>query len=204
MKLYSSKLAPNPRRVNLFIAEKGLGDRIERVDMDLATETKTPEHFRRDPHGLLPVLELDDGRFLSESRAICSYLEAIQPEPALMGDTPEERAFLEAIDRRVEFAVLYPLASWVRHGHPGLLALENPQLPDWAAASEAKARKAVAWLADDLSGRDFVAGNRFTIADITAFCALEFARLVKFRPWEEHPAIARWREALQARPAFAA
>jgi glutathione S-transferase len=204
MKLYTAKLAPNPRRVNQFVAEKGLWDRIERIDLELHTDAKAPEHLKRDPQGLLPVLELDDGRFVRESRAICSYLEMIAPEPNLMGETPEERVFIEMFDRRIEFAVLYPLANWVRHGHPGLAVLEQPQVPDWAASAQAKARAAMAWLNDDLAHRDWVAGNRFTIADITCFCAIEFARLVKFRAWEEHPHVARWREAMLARPATAA
>jgi glutathione S-transferase len=204
MKLYTARMAPNPRRVSIFLAEKGLTDRIEQVVMELSTDAKTPEHLARNHLGQLPVLELDDGRFLSESRAICTYLEAIAPEPNLMGTTPEERAFIEAFDRKIEFQVLWPLANWVRHGHPGLVVLEKTQVADWAALSETKARAAMAWLDDDLSQREWVAGGRFTIADITCFCAIEFARLMKFKPWEEHANIARWREAMRARPSMAA
>jgi glutathione S-transferase len=204
MKLYTGKLPPNPRRVNIFIAEKGLGDRIEMIELDLATQAKQPDHLARHPQGLVPVLELDDGRFLTESRAICSYLEHLVPEPNLLGETPEERAFIEMFDRRIEFGVLMPLAQWVRHGHPGLAVLEKPQVPDYAAASQAKAREAMAWLNDDLAKRTWVAGERFTIADITCFAAIEFARIVKFRAWEDHEHIARWRSAMLARPAVAA
>ena len=202
MKLYTAKLAPNPRRVHLFLAEKGLYDSIERIELDLATQTKVPDHLGRNPLGLVPVLELDDGRFLTESRAICSYIEAIHPEPNLMGLIPEERAFIEMFDRRIEFGVLYPLANWVRHSHPGLAVLENPQIAQVADVASEKARDAMVWLDEDLSQRDYVAGNRFTIADITTFCALEFARLVKFKPWETYPNIARWRYQVKARPAF--
>lgn len=200
MKLYTARLAPNPRRVTMFVAEKALADRIETVSLDLATQTKTPEHFARHPFGLLPVLELDDGSMLSESRAICSYLETIEPEPNLMGHTPVEKAFIEMHDRHVEFALLAPVAGWVRHGHPGLVALEPVQVEAYAQLSAGKARKAADWLDMHLSDRAYMAGNRFTVADITAFCALEFARLVKFKPWETHSHIARWREAVLARP----
>lgn len=204
MKLYTAKVAPNPRRVHMFIAEKGLGEVITFEVMELATGSKTPEHKARNPLGQLPVLELDDGRHLSESRAICSYLEGLYPEPNLMGETPEERAFIEMYDRQIELSVLYPIANWVRHGHPGLVTLEPVQVADWAALAEGKARAAMHWLDDALKGRDYVAGNRFTIADITCLCALEFARLMRFKPWEEHPNIARWREAVSARPSASA
>lgn len=200
MKLYTARLAPNPRRVTMFVAEKGLADRIEAVTLDLATQTKTPEHFARHPLGLLPVLELDDGSMLSESRAICSYLETVQPEPNLMGHTADERAFIEMYDRQVEFALLAAVAGWVRHGHPGLVALEPVQVEAYAQLSADKARKAADWLDVHLSDRAYMAGNRFTIADITAFCAIEFGRLVKFKPWETHTHITRWREAVLARP----
>ncbi|OYU76022.1 MAG: glutathione S-transferase [Alphaproteobacteria bacterium PA3] len=200
MKLYTAKLAPNPRRVHMFLAEKGLWETVERVELDLATQTKVPIHLERNPTGLVPVLELDDGRFLTESRAICSYLEHLHPEPNLMGETPEERAFIEMFDRRVEWSVLLPLMNWVRHAHPALGKLENPQIPDFAEACSEKAKAALVWLDADLAERDFVAGNRFTVADITAFSGLEFARLVKFKPWEIHPNIARWRDAVKARP----
>ena len=200
MKLYTAKLAPNPRRVHMFLAEKGLWEKVEKVHLDLATQTKVPEHLGRNPMGLVPVLELDDGRFLTESRAICTYLEHLQTEPNLMGETPEERAFIEMFDRRVEWGVLLPVANWVRHGHPGLAVLEKPQIQAFADASAEKAKVAMEWLNADLADRAYVAGNRFTIADITAFAALEFGRIVKFKPWEVHPNIARWREAVKARP----
>ncbi len=200
MKLYTARLAPNPRRVAMFVAEKGLTDRIETITLDLATQTKTPEHRARNPLGLVPVLELDDGTTLSESRAICQYLEAVQPEPNLMGQTPEERAFIEMHDRQVEFALLTSVAGWVRHSHPGLAVLEPVQVEAYAQLCADKARKAADWLDLHLSDRAYMAGNRFTIADITAFCTIEFGRLVRFKPWETHAHIARWREAVLARP----
>jgi glutathione S-transferase len=200
MKLYVSKMTPNPRRVLMFLAEKGVLDQFELVDLQLATDAKADEHLARNRLGKVPVLELPDGRHLSESRAICQYLEALHPEPNLMGATPEERAFFEMHDRHMELEILFPIANWVRHGHPGLSVIENPQVPDWSKVAEGKARAAMVWLDDDLSGREFIAGNRFSIADITCFVALEFARLMKFRPWEEYPNIARWREAVQSRP----
>lgn len=200
MKLYTAKMTPNPRRVTMFLAEKGVLDQFELVDLQLATDAKAEEHRARNHLGKVPVLELPDGRFLSESRAICQYIEAIHPEPNLMGATPEERAFFEMHDRHMELEILFPIANWIRHGHPGLAALENPQVAEWAKVSENKARAAMVWLDDDLSGREFIAGNRFSIADITAIVALDFGRLMKFRPWETHPNIARWRDAVLAHP----
>ena len=126
MKLYTSPMAPNPRRVDMFIAEKGIQG-IERVMVDLTTGAhKTPEFLARNPVGRVPVLELDDGRHLSESRAICTYLESRYPQPNLMGADGEERAFIEMADRQAEFFLLLTVANCVRHTHPGLAVLEQP------------------------------------------------------------------------------
>jgi glutathione S-transferase len=152
----------------------------------------------------VPVLELDDGRCLSESRAICSWLEGAHPQPNLMGEGFEERAFVESIDRQVEQYFFGTVANAIRHTHPGLAPLEQPQVAEYGRAQGAKAREAARWLDGLLSSQPFVAGQRFTIADITLLCALDFARgLMKFRPADEGLThLQAWRERMAERPAL--
>ena len=202
MKLYTSSRAPNPRRVLMFMAEKGITG-IQLVAVDLGREEhRAPAFTDLNPMAQVPVLELDDGRTLAETRAICTYLEGLYPEPNLMGDGFEERAFIEMMDRRCELQLFLRIANAVRHTHPGLATLEQPQFADFGAAQAEKVRDTVRWLDGVLANRDYVAGDRFTIADITAFCALEFARgLMKFRPAEEGFAnVQAWRDRLTERP----
>ena len=201
MKLHTSLRAPNPRRVDMFLIEKGITG-IEREVYDLnAGEHRSAKFTAMNPIARVPVLELDDGRFLAESRAICSYLEHLHPEPNLLGVDPVERAFIEMADRQVEMTLLAAVANHVRHTHPGLLPLENPQFADYAAEQGKRMVAAAALFDQLLSQRPWMAGDRFTIADITAFCGLEFARLVKFRPADaglQH--LADWRERVAERP----
>ncbi|MGH8285501.1 MAG: glutathione S-transferase family protein [Steroidobacteraceae bacterium] len=205
MKLYTSKGAANPRRVVMFLAEKGVRD-IPTVEVNLlAGEHESPEYRSVNPLARVPALELDDGRILCESRAICTYVEGLHPDPNLMGRSAEERAFIEMWDRRVEWHFFLPVAMWVRHSHPALVSLEQLQLPDYARTQEARTRETARWLDSELAERRYVAGERFTIADITAFVALEFARLVKFRAGEAGlPHLHRWREEMVARPSASA
>lgn len=186
MKLYTAHRAPNPRRVLMFIHEKGIGG-ITLVPVDLnAGEHKADAYCALNPVSTVPTLELDDGRCLSETRAICSYFEGLYPEPNLMGRDHEERAFVEMHDRRVEWYWLLPIANCVRHSHPGLAGLEQPQFPDFGRSQGEKVRERARWLDDTLALQPWIAGERFTIADITAFCALEFARgLMKFNAGAE-------------------
>jgi glutathione S-transferase len=186
MKLYTSLRAPNPRRVLMFIAEKGIGG-IETVQVDLGKgEHRAGDFTALNPMAQVPVLELDDGRHLSEARAICTYLEGLYPQPNLMGEGFEERAFIEMADRRCELQLFLRIANCIRHTHPGLAMLEQPQFADFGAAQGEKMRATAQWLDGVLAQQEYVAGERFTIADITAFCALEFARgLMKFRPGAE-------------------
>lgn len=185
MKLYISPRAPNPRRVTMFIAEKGITG-IEQAIVDLTKNEHKGDAYRaKNPLAKVPALELDDGRILSETRAICTYLEGVQPEPNLMGATFEERAFIEMTDRRIEFYLFGGIANCVRHTHPGLAPLEQPQFPEFGASQGMKVLDVARWLDGELASQPFVAGDRFTIADITAFCALEFGRgLMKFKPAE--------------------
>ena len=202
MKLYTSSRAPNPRRVLMFMAEKGIVD-IRLMPVDIGKGEHRDEAFTAlNPMAQVPVLELADGRTLAETRAICTYLEGLYPNPNLMGEGFEERAFIEMMDRRCELQLFLRIANVIRHTHPGLAVLEQPQFPDFGAAQGAKVRETAHWLDGVLADRDFVAGERFTIADITAFCALEFARgLMKFRPGEEgYVNLQRWRDRIAQRP----
>ncbi len=205
MKLYLAPRAPNPRRVTMFIAEKGV-EGIEQVPVDLNANEHKADAFRaRNPVSRVPVLELDDGRHLSETRAICTYLEGLAPEPNLMGRDATERAFIEMADRRVEWYLFALIANCVRHTHPGLAVLEQPQFPEFGRSQGDKVRENARWLDRTLASQPWVAGERFTIADITAFCALEFARgLMKFRPGDEGYAnLQAYRDRIAQRPSAA-
>lgn len=202
MRLYTSPRAPNPRRVLMFIAEKGITG-IEVVPVDLAQGQHRSEDFLAlNPLGQVPVLDLGDGRTLSETRAICTYLEGLAPQPNLMGADFEERAFIEMMDRRCELQLFLRIAHCIRHTHPGLAMLEQPQFGDFGAAQGEKMRETARWLDGVLATQPYVAGERFTIADITAFCALEFARgLMKFRPGDEGMGcLQAWRDMVAQRP----
>ncbi len=205
MKLWVSPRAPSPRRVLMFIAEKGITD-IEFATVQIgANEHQNADYKAKSPLAKVPVLEFDDGRVLGETRAICTYLEGRHPEPNLMGVDFEERAFIEAADRRMELYFLGTIANWIRHGHPGLAPLEQPQFPDFSASQGQKLRGIAAWLDGELARHAFIAGNRFTIADITAYCAIEFARgLMKFKAGDEGFAhLQAWRDRIAQRPSAA-
>lgn len=201
MKLYTAHRAPNPRRVLMFMAEKGITG-IELVALDLNAHEHQSAAFRaKNPLARVPLLELDDGRTLSETRAICTYLEGLHPEPNLMGRGYEEQAFIEMHDRHVEWGFWLLIANWIRHTHPGLAALEQPQFPEFGKSQGEKVRAAARWLDAALAQHPWVAGTRFTIADITAFCALEFARLAKFHAGAEgFVHLQAWRDKVAARP----
>ena len=169
-------------------------------------EHRSADYLARNPFGRVPALELDDGRVLTETRAICTYLEGLQPEPNLMGRDATERAFIEMADRRMELHLFAGFANCIRHTHPGLALLESPQFPEFGAVQGERVRDTVRWLDEVLAHQPYVAGERFTIADITGFCALEFARgLMKFRPGQEGYAnVQAWRDRIAERPAASA
>jgi glutathione S-transferase len=199
MKLYTSQRAPNPRRVLMFMERKHITG-VELVEVDLNVQAhKTDAYRAKSPLARVPALELDDGRVLTESRAICTYLEGLYPEPNLMGHDAEERAFIEMADRRIEWHLMVPAASVIRHTHPGLAVLEQPQFPDFGQAQVAKFMEAATWLDGELQRHPFVACDRFTIADITAYCTIEFARLMKFKPAEAGlQALQDWKDRVSA------
>ena len=201
MKLYVSPRAPSPRRVLMFLVEKNING-LELVNVDLnAQEHKSEQYRAKSPLARVPALELDDDRVLTETRAICTYLEGRHPTPNLMGADATERAFIEMADRRVEWYFLLPIANCVRHTHPGLAPLEQPQFPEFGRSQGEKLRESAAWLDGELQRQPWVAGERFTIADITAFCALEFAKLMRFNAGElGFVALQAWRDRVAERP----
>ena len=200
MKLYTSHRAPNPRRVRWVMAEKGIED-VEIVEIDLlAGENLTPEYRTKVGVPHVPALELDDGTVISESVAICRYLEALYPEPNLFGRDVREQAVVEMWTRRCEFYLANPIMLNVRHSHPALAALEATQLPQVAEYNRVSAEKFMKSLDRRLGENEFVAGDRFTIADIVGVVGLEFARLIRYRPPEELTHLARWLATCKARP----
>jgi glutathione S-transferase len=203
MKLYDTPFAPNPRRVRWVMAEKGVDD-IEIVTLNLMQgEHKEPAYLAKAGLPRVPALELDDGTVIAESIAICRYLESRYPEPNLFGRTPQETAVIEMWLRRVEFLVATPIMMWVRHTAPPLAVLET-QDPAYAEHQRAVGMQGLQILDERLAGRDWIAAERLTIADIAAFIGLDFARLIRFRPPPELANLARWVEAMRARPAAAA
>ena len=203
MRLYNSNLAPNPRRVRIVLAEKGVS--IPRVEVDLGKlEHKTPEFAGLNPFQTIPILELDDGTRIAELIAICRYIEALWPEPNLFGLTPLEQAMIEMWQRQLELRLLMPIAQVLRHTHPRMAEMESPQLPDWAAANRPRALHAMTIVNETLSDRPFIAGDRFTVADVTGLVALDFAKPARILIPPELLHLNRWHAALKARPSAAA
>ncbi|WP_439471772.1 glutathione S-transferase family protein [Brevundimonas sp.] len=201
MKLFTSYRAPNPRRVRWVLAEKGVAD-VELVELDIMVgEHRTPEYRAKVGVPHVPALELDDGTTISESIAICRYLESVYPEPNLFGRDAAEQAVIEMWTRRCEFYLANPIMLNVRHSHPALAALEATQLPQVAEYNKLSAEKFMRTLDRRLADHEFIASDRFTIADVVAVVGLDFARLIKYRPPEEFAHLARWLEASRARPA---
>jgi len=200
MKLYDTPLAPNPRRVRWFMAEKAITD-IEVVTLNLMEgQHKTPEYLAKAGLANVPMLELDDGTCVTESIAICRYLESLYPEPNLFGRTPMETAIIEMWMRRAEMLVATPLMIGVRHTHPAMGALEQ-QVPAIGEHNITGATRALKVLDRRLGESEWLGAERLTIADIVAFVGLDFGRMIKFRPPEEMAHVARWAEAMRARPA---
>ena len=204
MNLHYAMMAPNPDRVRFFLQEKGVWDQVPKTELNIINQDhRKPEYLALSPLGHVPALELGDGVTLTESRAICTYFESIYPEPNLMGVDARERAIIEMWDRRVELSYMFQVAGWFRNSHPAMAELEKPQSAEWAGISQGRARKSIAFFDARLGQSPFVAGDRFTIADITLHVALGFGRVVKFRPWEEHANLNAWRERMLARPGLA-
>jgi glutathione S-transferase len=203
MKLYDNARAPNPRRVRIFLAEKGLEVPTVQVDL-LAREQKSEAFRRKNSLGSIPVLELDDGECIAESVAICRYFEELRPEPALFGRDARERARVEMWNRRIELGLLMPVAQvWV-HGSP-LTAKLVEQVRPAADFHRAVVARFLAWLDRELDGREFVAGERYSVADITALCTLDFATgLVGIASDPALSQLSRWHAGVSARPSATA
>jgi glutathione S-transferase len=203
MKLYDSPVAPNPRRVRMFLAEKGVVLPLEKIDL-AKMEQKSPAFSAVNPLQRIPALELDSGEILTESVAICRYFEEIQPEPPLFGTSPLEKARVEMWQRRAELEFFFPIALVVRHSHPAMAEMEKPQIAQLAEVNRPRALAFARFLDAELATRPFIAGDAFTIADITAFIAADFARPARIAWPDDLVHLARWRANIAARPSAAA
>jgi len=200
MKIIEARGAPNPRRVRIFVAEKGVSPEYQQIDL-LAGEHRSDWFASLNPYGGVPVLLLDDGTALSETVAICRYLEALHPEPALFGGgNALEAARVEMWNRRMEFSVFFPVGTVFRHTHPRMAALESPQIPDWAEVNRARAENGLRLLNVQLAGSEYVTGSTFTIADITAFVGIGLMKLARLEWPDGLDHLARWYETVRARP----
>ncbi len=199
MKLYDGGRAPNPRRVQIFMAEKGITVPTVQIDIN-KLEQKSVEFTRINPMQRVPVLMLEDGTAISETIAICRYFEETVPEPALMGRDAREKALTEMWQRRMEFLFLLPVAMAFRHLHPGGAHLEQPQVSQWGEVNQQRARAFMEFLDGELAARPFVAGEEFTIADITAVIAYQFLKPGRIAYPEDLVHLQRWYGDVSARP----
>ncbi|MEH6524775.1 MAG: glutathione S-transferase family protein [Sneathiella sp.] len=198
MKLYDLKASPNARRVRIFLAEKGV--EIPSQEIDLSTGFhKSPEYLEKNILGRMPLLELDDGVCISESHAICRYLEEEYPTPPLMGRTQVERAQVEMWNRRMELELLHPLINIFSHTHPMWKNIRT-QVPDWAEVCRIHATETIDWMETTLEGREFLATDDYTVADITAQCAILIGKAVGVRVPETHQNLTDWWGRVTSRP----
>jgi len=199
MLLYQDPRAPNPRRVRVFLAEKNVAyDTIEVLIS--AAAHQTPEFRQKNPIALLPVLELADGKVLRESVAICRYLEELYPEPNLFGADPWERAQIEMWNRHAELELLFPISQVFRNTHAFWVG-RIKQAPEFASIMRELIAERFAWLDSELANREYLAGNRFSVADITALCAIDFGKPSDIRiQAAKHPHLAAWHQRISARP----
>ena len=198
MRLYEYTMAPNPRRVRVFLSEKGI--QVPTVQVDIAkAENREPEFLAKNPLGTLPVLELDDGTYLAESMSICRYFEELQPDPPLFGTAARERALVDMWHRRMEIEVFLPIAGCFRNTHDFFKG-RLPQVPEYGEVCKQTTNKRLAWLDDVLADREFIAGDRYTIADITPMVAIDFGRITDIRIQPEQKNLARWHQAVSNRP----
>ena len=183
----------------MFLAEKGISVPLEPIDLG-GLEHKSEAFRSINPLERVPVLILDDGTKLAESMAICRYFEALQPDPPLFGSGPLNAALVEMWNRRMELELLFRVAQVFRHGHPRMGELENPQIAAWADVNRPRVLKLLAWLNDELASRSFVAGETFTVADITGFVATELMKPAKLVIPASLVHLQEWRDRVSARP----
>lgn len=199
MKLYDSRQAPNPRRVRIFLAEKGITVPTEQVDI-MAKQQFTPEYTAINPLQRMPALVLDDGTVITESVAICRYFEAVQPEPPMFGTGPTDTALVEMWNRRCEINFMANVAAVFRHLHPAMKELEVPQVPAWAEANKPRVTSFLQLLDGELAKREFIAGHRYSVADITALVAVDFMKPARLAIPDDLTNVKRWHAVVSARP----
>lgn len=207
--LYDCATAPSPRRARILLAEKGISH--ETVQVDLRTREQMGDAYRQiNPQCTVPALRTEEGVVLTDNAAIAAYLEAHQPQPPVMGTTPVDKAEIASWQWRIEFEGLAAIAEAFRNSSPAMAnrALSGPvdyaQIPELAQRGLVRVQQFFAMLNDRLQGRDFIAANQFSIADITAVVAVDFARVVKVKADEQqHPHLLRWRARMAQRPAMA-
>ena len=198
MKIYDFTQAPNPRRVRVFLAEKGINVPYQQVNLATADNRK-PEFMKINPMGTLPVLELDDGTHIAESVAICRYFEETNPEPRLMGVDPKDKAVVEMWNRRMEFEILMNTAGAFRNTSDFFKG-RIPQVKEYGEICRAAALKRMEWLDTVLADREFIVGSRYTIADITALIGIDFGRTTGIKILENQKNLGRWHQAVSSRP----
>lgn len=203
MKIYEMRSAPNPRRVRMFLAEKGIP--MEYVEVNLAKgEHMTPEFALKNPMRTVPVLELDDGTYLSESISICRYFEELHPEPPLLGTSPRERAEIDMWLRHLDFFFMVPTGMCFQHSS-GYFSSFRKTFPEWGEANRQHILKFFDYLDRHLAERRFIMGDQFTLCDISALCTIDFNKVNKIRLQpEQHPHLARWHQEVSSRPSASA
>lgn len=202
MKIIEDGRAPNPRRVRIFLAEKGIDLEYEQLDI-MASEHKSENFTGLNPMQRIPVLVLDDGTPISETISICRYFEALRPHPPLMGTSPLEKATIDMWLRRVEEKLLMAVANVLRHTNPRMAVLEDPQVPEWGEANRPK----VSWMLDvldaELATRSYIAGDEYSLADITALVGVDFMKVIKMDIGARDN-LRRWHDRVSARPSASA
>ncbi|HLL29049.1 MAG TPA: glutathione S-transferase [Xanthobacteraceae bacterium] len=203
MKLYDGGRAPSPRRVRIFLAEKGVD--VPKVPVDLAALEQKSASFRAlNPMQRVPVLELDDGTVITETMAICRYFEALHPQPNLFGRDAVEIAKVEMWNRRLELGLYTAVSSVFRHGHPGMAKLQVPQVQEWAEINKPQVAEFLQLLDRELASRKYAAVDRFTVADITGLVAIDLMKPAKLEVPEACKNVRRWHAEISARPSAAA
>jgi len=205
--LYDCATAPSPRRARIVLAEKGIAH--EAVQVDLRSGEQLGAAYRQlNPQCTVPALRLADGLLLTDNAAIAAWAEASVPLPALFGESPAEKAEIASWQWRIEFEGLLAIAEALRNSSPAMAgrALPGPvgyaQIPELGQRGVARAQQFFATLNERLAGREFIAGERFSIADITAVVAVDFARVIKLKPSDDQPHLLRWRAAMALRPSM--
>ena len=203
MKLYDGGRAPNPRRVRIFLAEKGIKVPTEQVDLG-KLQQRSDAYTAINPMQRVPALVLDDGTVIAESIAICRYFEALNPDPPLFGRGALESALVEMWNRRVELHLFLPVSIVFRHLHPAMVEMEVPQVREWGEANKPRVAAFLQFLDGELRNRSFVAGANYSVADITALVAVDFMRVSKLSVPDALANVRRWHDAVSARPSAAA